>query len=210
MTDYKKQVDKKHYSFQKYFYKGRWMSYWYQSQEILSREDIKSILDIGSGTPLLKNILTNQRPEIEYKTLDVAEDLNPDSIGDITDIPLAEKSFDAVSAFQVLEHISFDDFEKALVEMKRVSKKYILISLPHFGPSFELYIKFPRYKAIKWSIKLPRPKDHVFCGQHYWEIGKRGYSAKRIKSILERHFTIVDEYIPFENQYHHFFILEKK
>lgn len=206
---YEKQVNKEHYSFQSYFYPGRWMSYWYQAKEILAREDISSVLDIGSGTDMLKNTLAIHRPSVDYKTLDIAIDLEPDYLGEITKIPLEDNSKDLVCAFQVLEHISFDDFEKALLEMKRVAKKYIFISLPHFGPSFEMYIKLPRLKAFRFSIKLPRPKKHVFLGQHYWEIGKKGYSAKKIKAILEKHFQIIDEYIPFENQYHHFYILSK-
>ena len=208
--EYQKQVDKKHYSFQRYFWPGRWMSYWYQTQEITSREDITSVLDIGPGTTFLHDILNIHRPDISYKTLDIAEDLHPDFIGGVTNIPLPDNSYDVVSAFQVLEHIEFSDFETSLREMKRVSNKYVFLSLPHFGPSIEFHCKIPFLPRLRFATKVSYAKKHVFGGQHYWEIGKKGYSPKVIRSILLQHFTILSEYVPFENQYHHFYIMEKK
>lgn len=207
--NYEQQVSKSHYSFEKYFWPGRWMSYWYQTKEITSRDDIQTVLDIGPGTTFLYDILKIHRPEITYKTLDIAEDLHPDFIGGVTQVPLPDNSCDLVSAFQVLEHIEFSDFETALKEMKRVSKKYVFVSLPHFGPSVELLIKIPFFRRLQWSVKVPFAKKHVFGGQHYWEIGKSGYSQKTIRTIMRKHFTIIDEYVPFENQYHHFYIMEK-
>lgn len=208
--NYEKQVDKSHYSFEKYFYRGRWMSYWYQTKEICCREDIKTVLDIGPGTTFMHDILKIHRPDIEYRTLDIAVDLNPDFVGGISSIPIADNSFDVVSAFQVLEHIEFSDFETSLKEMKRVSKKYVFISLPHFGTSIEFLIKLPFIKRRQIAIKIPWPKKLVFNGQHYWEIGRKGYPATKIRSVIGTHFEVIDEYIPFENQYHHFFILKIK
>ncbi len=207
---YEKQVDKAHYSFEKYFFPGRWMSYWYQTKEISQRNDIRTVLDIGPGTTFLKDVLRVHRPDITYTTVDVAEDVLPDVIGSVTKLPFEDGAFDVVCAFQVLEHIMFSDFEIALKEMNRVSRKYVFISLPHFGPSFELWLKIPCIKRIKFSFKVPVPLEHVFGGQHYWEIGKRGYSATQVRTILKKHFTIVSEYVPFENQYHHFYIMQKK
>jgi ubiquinone/menaquinone biosynthesis C-methylase UbiE len=207
---YEKQVNKEHYSFEKYFYPGRWMSYWYQTKEISSKADIKTVLDVGPGTTFMHDVLKIHRPDIEYKTLDIAQDIQPDFIGEVTAIPLPDNAYDAVTAFQVLEHIQFSDFEPALLEMKRVSKKYVFVSLPHFGTSLELQFRIPPFKPVQLFFKIPRPKTHVFGGQHYWEIGKKGYSPKRIRDIMQKHFTIIDEYVPFENQYHHFYILEIK
>jgi SAM-dependent methyltransferase len=207
---YKQQVDKKHYSFERYFFPGRWMSYYYQTKELAKRADIKNVLDIGPGTTFLKDVLKIHRSDIEYKTLDIAEDLSPDYLGGITEIPLKDMSYDAVCAFQVLEHIEFIDVEKALAEMSRVSRKYIFISLPHFGPSVELLFKLPFISRIKIAWKVPFPMKHIFKGQHYWEIGKRGYSASKVRELLNKHFILIDEYVPFENQYHHFYLLEKK
>jgi Methyltransferase domain len=208
--NYEPQVEKKHYSFEKYFYPGRWMSYWYQTKEIASRDDIKTVLDVGPGQPFLRSILGMHRPDIDYKSLDIADDLAPDIKGSVTAIPLGDSSRDVVCAFQVLEHIEFKDFETALQEMKRVSSKYVFISLPHFGGSIEFQLRIPPCKRVRLALRIPRPITHVFNGQHHWEIGKKGYSPKYIRSIMEKHFAIIDEYVPFENQYHRFFIMKKK
>lgn len=207
---YQPQVSKDHYSFAGYFYPGRWMSYWYQTKEICSRSDISSMLDIGPGSDFLKNILSVHAPQVRYETLDIAVDLQPDYIGSATSIPLADNSFDVVSAFQVLEHIEFKDFEPALQEMKRVSKRYVFISLPHNVPTFDFQFKVPGFKRFSFALKIPWGRTHVFYGQHYWEVGKKGYSARYILSIFKRHFEVIDEYVPYENQYHHFYILKKR
>ncbi len=204
---YQKQVSAKHYNFDRYFFPGRWMSYYYQTKEISQRSDIKTVLDIGPGTTFLHDVLKIHRPDITYKTLDLAKDVNPDYVGGVTDIPLNTDAFDLVSAFQVLEHIEYNDVEIALLEMKRVAKKYVFISLPHFGPSVELQIKIPFLKRLRMAYKIPYYKSHKFNGQHYWEIGKKNYSVKKIRCLLKKHFRIIDEYVPFENQYHRFFIM---
>ena len=207
-SNYQKQVSKSHYSFGKYYYPGRWISYWHETDEILAHADIQTVLDIGPGSELLKNILSSFRDDLVYETLDIAEDVNPDHIGGITQIPLSDKSYDAVCAFQVLEHIEFTDVEQALRELKRVSSKYVFISVPHYGPSLELQFKLPLIPRVRLAAKIPWPKKHVFGGQHYWELGKIGYPPRRLRKLLEKHFTIVSEYVPFEHQYHRFYVLE--
>lgn len=206
--DYEKQVNKEHYSFSRYFHKQRWMSYWYQSKEIISRPEIKSVLDIGPGTDFLKNLLAIHRPDIVYHSLDVAADIEPDVLGSVTKIPLENNSYNVVCAFQILEHIEFKDFDVAVSEICRVSSKYAFISLPHFGPSLELQVKVPLIPRIQWATKIPFSKKHFFNGEHYWEIGKAGYPVKRIKNVLESKMRLIEDYVPFENQYHHFFIGE--
>lgn len=207
---YKKQIDKSRYVFGKYVHKPRWISYWHQIDEILSKEDASSVLDIGPGTDFLKVMLELWKPEMNYKTLDVAGDVKPDIVGSVTEIPLEDRSFDIVSAFQVLEHIQFSDFENALMEMKRVSKKYVIISLPHKSPTVEVHFRAPLTPRVQKAIKIPFPREHQFDGQHYWEVGKKGYSPSKILNILKKHFIVEEDYIPFENQYHHFYVLTKR
>jgi hypothetical protein len=51
---------------------------------------------------------------------------------------------------------------------------------------------------------------HRFNGQHHWEIGKKGYELPRIIDAISGTFDIEREYVPYENQYHHFFVLRSK
>jgi ubiquinone/menaquinone biosynthesis C-methylase UbiE len=202
-----KQVDKDAYKFERYANPGRWVSYYHQICEVLKREP-KKILEIGSGDGVFKNYI-KENTSIVYSNIDVAEDLHPDVVGSVTALPFGDKSFDVVCAFEVLEHIPFDDFEKALREMSRVSRSGVIISLPHFGPPVQFLLKVPFLPEIRISFKVPFCREHRFNGQHYWEIGKKGYSPRTIQKILNKYFVIEKEFVPFENQYHHFYVLTK-
>jgi len=204
-----KQVDRGHYHFKKYCFFDRWASYWHQLDEIISLQP-KSVLEIGVGDKVIKNYLQSNT-DVEYKSLDIAEDLRPDFLADITSMPLADNSFDIVCAFEVLEHLPFEIFRKSLDEMKRVAKNYLIISLPHWGRHFSIAIRVPGFGKFTWQLKLNLlPILHKFNGQHYWEIGKKGYEIKKIKQeIRTSGLRIVRDYIIFESPYHHFFVLEK-
>lgn len=205
----KKQVDKQHYNFNSYCFEGRFVSYWHQLKEIFALEP-SSILEIGVGDRVVENYIKSNSV-MSYTSLDIDKDLSPDIVADIIDIPIEDGSFDVVCAFEVLEHLPFEKFADVLKELKRVSKKYILISLPHWGRHFALELKLPffgvvrfQYKCSWWSI------EHKFNGQHYWEIGKKGFSLRVVKQIIKSEgLEIKKDYVVFNSPYHHFFVLEK-
>lgn len=200
-----KQVHKEAYEFLKYCYPDRWASYYYQLREIIELNP-SSVLEIGTGDGVLKQYLTNNT-KIIYQNLDIAEDLKPDILGSVEKIPLPDKSVDVVVAFEVLEHIPFDKFEQALAEIARVARKAVVISLPHFGPPITFSMKIPFLPEIRFAFKIPFLRKHVFNGEHYWEVGKKGYPVREIRRIIKGHFSVEKDFIPFENQYHHFFVL---
>ena len=115
-----KQVNKESYNFHKYSFPGRWVSYYHQLNETLALTP-KTILEIGTGDGVYKNFIKNNT-DIDYKNIDIAKDLNPDIVGSVNKIPLEANSFDLVVAFEILEHLPFDEFEKSLSEINRVSK----------------------------------------------------------------------------------------
>lgn len=205
-----KQVDKEHYNFSSYAGLERWSSYWYQLNEILSLEPA-SVLEIGVGDKVVANYLKNNSA-IKYNNIDIAPDLNPDFVGDVRHLPFEDNSYDVACAFEVLEHLPFEDLDIALKELKRVSKKQVLISLPHWGRHFSIKLFIPKFAYKKWQHKFNQwPIKHKFNGQHYWEIGKQDYPLEKIKKhISDNGFEIVKDYIAFESPYHHFFVLNKK
>lgn len=203
-----KQVDVAHYKFDKYSGLDRWVSYHAQLREAL-RLNPASVLEIGVGDKVFGNYLTSNT-SIRYESADIDPDLHPTHIAPVTKLPLADGTFDLSVAFEVLEHIPFDQFEIALRELGRVSKKHVIISLPHFGPPIQLHFKIPFLRANSFSFKIPYHKVHLWNGEHYWEIGKRGYSVATVRSVISKVFTIKKEFVPYGNQYHHFFVLEKK
>jgi len=194
------------YKFFKYDYQDRWISYWHQIDEVL-RLKPETVLEIGIGNKTIADYLKKQK--LEVKTLDISKNLNPDFIASVLDMPLDNNLFDVILCAEILEHLPFNKFEKALLELKRVTRKYIVLSLPHFGPPVKFSFKVPFIKEIKIAFKIPYHPKHKSGGVHCWEIGKKGYSSRKIRNIIKKYFKIKKEFIPFENQYHHFYILEK-
>lgn len=203
----KPQVSKETYAAGKYAELNRFGSYFYQVRELLKTRP-RSILEIGVGDGVVSNHVRTQT-DIEYTTADHAADLKPDVVADIRELPFKDGSFDTVCAFEVLEHLPFEDFEKGVGELARVARNYVVISLPHFGPPIKLLFKIPFLPEIKLAWKVPYHPTHIFNGRHYWEIGKKGYPPSRIRAIAEKYGTLVNEFVPFENQYHHFFVIQK-
>lgn len=201
------QVAKDSYADAGYATLERFSSYYYQVRELL-RTKPDSILEVGVGDGVVSGYIKGHT-DIAYTTADFAEDLHPDVVADIRKLPFPDSAFDTVCAFEVLEHLPFEEFEKGVSELARVAKRFIIISLPHFGPPVKALLKIPFLPEIKFALKIPFPKSHLFNGQHYWEIGKRGYSPRRILGILRRHGQVEQEFVPFENQYHHFFAIKK-
>lgn len=203
----KQQVDKNAYDFSQYAHLGRFVSYYHQLAEVLDLNP-ESILEVGVGDGVFRDYLKSNTA-ISYTSVDIAYDLHPDVVGDVTKLPFKDGSFDVVCAFEVLEHIPFERFEGALIEIHRVARKMVVLSLPHFGPPIKFLFKIPFLPELSFAFKIPFARKHIFNGQHYWEIGKRGYSPQTIRNIIGKYFIIKKEFIPFENQYHHFYILEK-
>lgn len=208
-----KQVEKKHYNFLTYLDKARWNSYYHQIEEVL-KNNSKSVLVIGKGDGIVPNILGEQVEEI--KIFDIAEDLQPDYLGNILEMSnIVDKKFDSILCCQVLEHLPFDKFEQCISELVNVTKKQVIISLPQHNINISLKIKVPLFKEKIYKIQIPRlykKWNLIKCGggEHYWELNVRGYPIKKIRKILEKYFILKNEYTINENLYHRFFILEKK
>ncbi len=201
------QVDKSHYSFEKYAFEGRFVSYYWQLKEALALSP-QSILEVGVGDGVFGNFV-KQNTNVSYIAVDVAEDLHPDVVGNVLELPFADKSFDVVCAFEVLEHLPFEQFDKAVLELCRVARTHIVISVPHFGPMLSFSLKIPFLPQIRAALKIPFPKKHIFNGQHHWEVGKRGYPVSLIRNKLSACGELVRDFVPFGSPYHHFFVLKK-
>jgi len=185
----------------------RWISVHYQISEVLTLAPTM-VLEVGTGTGTFKREI--ERNGVNVKTLDIAADLHPDFIGSVTDIPLEGETYDVVCAFQVLEHVPYEQFEIALAEMMRVARKAIVLSLPHHGPNIRFSAKIPGLPEVRFVRKLRKAVQHEFDGEHYWEIGKKGYSEQKIRQALEAVGNVTTDYIPFENRFHHFYVVEKQ
>lgn len=123
----------------------------------------KKILDIGGGLRIdpSKN---NRRKEnewvdkylkdVEYVVLDKVADYRPDIVGDVCDMPFEDKSFDAVLAINLLEHV--EDPFTAMKEIYRVLKPggYAYFDTPfifYYHPMKGYYKDFYRFTRDAWE-----------------------------------------------------------
>jgi len=96
--------------------------------------DVNSILDVGCGggvfvngaKAVIKSIVAVDRSRSALNYIEV-----PCALGDISHLPFKDSSFDLVTCLEVLEHIPLANYSLALSELSRISKKYIIITVPY-------------------------------------------------------------------------------
>ncbi|MCK1397437.1 methyltransferase domain-containing protein [Bradyrhizobium sp. 4] len=199
------QVDAEFYGFSEYVHLRRWISYWYQIDAVL-RHKPRSVLEIGPGNGTTTSAL--RKAGIEVKTFDFDPRLEPDYVGDIRRLTQAvpQKTHDLVCAFQVLEHLPFEDFEPTIAELANAARDHVVISVPHWGYPVEIRGRlFKDRLKFAFARKLTRPKSWTFDGQHYWELGTRGHSVNKVAEIISRHMQIERQWFCPDYSYHYFF-----
>jgi ubiquinone/menaquinone biosynthesis C-methylase UbiE len=188
--------------------KRRFCGYWHQINEIISIKP-KTILEIGIGSGFVASYLKNKGYNIF--SIDILQDLNPDTVGSVLDLPFRDETFNSVSCCEVLEHLPYSEFNSALSELHRVSQRYVILSLPDNTSIYKFDIQLSRIMLVKKSFSNPfhKSQKHYFDGHHYWEIGKTNFSLEKIiNEIRQAKFKIINSYRVFERPFQRFFILE--
>lgn len=171
---------------------------------------VKSILEVGVLNSTFSDLLTGSGYEVT--TADFQPELKPDIVLDLrNDFEIPKDKFDAIVLFQVLEHIPYEDFEKALGRLAEFTKKYVVISLPYYTEYFVMQVNLRQDRPRSLLLRIPRFWDSKpSCIYHCWEMGIKGYPKKRIvKSIAKANLKIKREFQDALNPYHYFFVLEK-
>ncbi len=113
-------------------------------------EDVKTIIDIGCGNGIITNALSDiyditgvDRSETALKFLKTKKIL-----ANAENIPVEDNSFDMVFSSEMLEHLEDNTLSLSISEMKRLSKKYILISVPNAENPKKNSIECPKCKHI--------------------------------------------------------------
>lgn len=102
-----------------------------------------SVLDVGSNRGQFPNMLAESRQYRRIVSIDVK--LNPNFLPlhsdaierlqmSVADQQFADKSFDVVTCFEVLEHLEPEVLLAGLRELRRVCKRQLLLSVPYAEP----------------------------------------------------------------------------
>src|SRR5690554_6403576 len=105
-----KQVEKSHYRFQEYETEARFTSYYHQLKAVLELKP-DTLLEVGGGTGCFLALVRNTG--ITAWSADVDADLQPTVAAFVLQLPYKEGGADVCVAFQVLEHLPFDSFQRA-------------------------------------------------------------------------------------------------
>jgi SAM-dependent methyltransferase len=113
-------------------------------------EDVKTIVDIGCGNGAITNVLGKQ---YEVTAVDRSKEAlkhleTKTVLASADDIPLASASYDLVFSSELLEHLENDTFAKTVNELKRLTRKYIFITVPNDENPDKLAIKCPNCKYV--------------------------------------------------------------
>ena len=203
-----KQVEKSHYEFSRYMTKARWCSVWHQLDEVL-RLGPENVLEIGPGPGLFRAVADTFGLSVD--TVDLDPDLRPTYVASATSLPMADDTYSVVCAFQMLEHLPYQESLRAFGELVRVSRRHVLVSLPDATPVWRYLAQLPKLGTRE--LFLPRPRlrrpVHRFDGEHHWEIGKRGFALEKVVRDFARSATLTKTYRVSENPYHRFFVFSK-
>lgn len=199
-----------YYNSMNYNSKARFISFWHQINEIASCKP-ERILEIGIGNGYTSRELRQMGYNV--LTCDIDPETKPDIIGSILELPFDDNSFDVVAAFEVLEHLPYDVFRQGLNELRRVSSRNVLISLPDSTKRYQLKFYVPFRGYYERLIKRPfcKPILQEYDGIHYWEVGSYDTPLEMIVADIERvGLRLVKTYLPFEDYRRRFFIISKE
>jgi SAM-dependent methyltransferase len=113
-------------------------------------ESVDTIVDIGCGNGVITNVLGKS---FDVTAVDRSEKAlcfvqTKKVVSGADNIPLPNASFDMVFSSEMLEHLEDGIFKKSVAEMKRLTKKYIFITVPNDENPDKLSIQCPSCKFI--------------------------------------------------------------
>jgi 2-polyprenyl-3-methyl-5-hydroxy-6-metoxy-1,4-benzoquinol methylase len=134
--------------------------------ESIAGLDIGSALEVGCGEGFSTARLREMMPKASLRACDVEQRLveqakrrNPGipiERESIYDLPYARGSFDAVFVMEVLEHL--DDPQRGLAEVCRVSKRWVIATVPR-EPIWRM-LNFARFKYVTALGNTPGHLNH--------------------------------------------------
>ena len=202
----------------------QWTSIYLQCAPIARREDVRSVLEFGSGRNLTKFIV--EYLGIAHTSVDISDRYRPDHVASILDFPFSGRRYDLVCSFQCLEHNPLEHLDDLISHMVQFTNRYLYVSLPYAGSYISFSLNF-RVPGFHWSKNgyfvsdvvggrridvrplRSRPPER-FHSAHWWEVGRPGTRKKTVIAKFERHgLRLVDSCHNVFYPQHVFFLFER-
>lgn len=108
--------------------------------------DVRTMLDVGCGDGAITNHLARRWHVTGVDMSETAlKHLETESVqASATDLPFPNDSFDLVLSSEMLEHLPPEDYRQAISEMSRVTRRYLLLTVPYREDLRFRQVKCPR------------------------------------------------------------------
>jgi len=151
--------------------------------KIVNDLNISTVLDVGCGEGLVIKKLKENNDKLSITGLDIsienikiAKKIN-DNVkffqGNIYNLPFEDNSFELIICTEVLEHLK--DPERAIMELKRVSNKFCLISVPN-----EPFFRIGNILKLSYLKDLGNSPGHI-----------QSWNSYSFENLLKNHFSNV-------------------
>ncbi len=172
----------------------------YQYRDISQLPGCRTVLIVGPGQGFDTQILRWRGYQVA--TYDIDETFRPDFLGSVHRMDaFSNGQFDVVTVSHVLEHLALPYLDASLKEIARVGR-YALVYLPIAGRHCQFRF-MPGVRGIDLSIVIdvfnyfhkPDGVTPRYCqGQHFWEVGMRGFRVRDVAARMSRFFDIIKIY----------------
>lgn len=171
---------------------------YFHALQKLFPQDFKTVLDVGCGEGFLVEYLPNgvDYVGVDYSSESIkfakvqSEKLVPAKAGiqiqkvefrvaDIYNLPFDSKNFDLITCLEVLEHLETP--EKALEEIRRVAKKYVILSVPH-----EPWFQLSNFLRGKYLLRFGNHPEHI-----------NKWNSFQFQKLISKYFIIKKTRYPF-------------
>lgn len=177
-------------------------------------EDVKSIVDIGCGNGVITNVLGQQYDVTAVDRSDHALSMvkTKKIKASADDIPLPDQSFDMVFSSELLEHLEDQVFNDTIGEFKRLSKKYVFITVPNDENPDKLSIKCGKCNYIYNSpnhLRSFKPTDFERLFPEYKTLSTFTFGT-RVRYYNTNLLTIKRKISPAKSWIPYYWMPEKK
>jgi len=162
--------------------KRHWEFYWYQQKlmEGLVIPGQDRIMEVGKGTGFAANYCRSKG--VDMTTLDIDEEKNPDIVANVVTYDF-EQRYDHLMAFEILEHIPYEQFEQIIRKIPEFISGYAFISLPrNERVVFNLNLKLPKFRPVNYEWRILKKK--ITCKAHHWELDYGEFTTRRIHALF--------------------------